>query len=284
MDYKVISAKRVISKEQADELVGTVVPEKTATVTEACVIFDEETQEPIVAYLPMERDVVKALRKSILKIKIATTTRLGTGMKNASRTFGMAPRASILRRESCRPTGLASESPEEHATIVNACYYLEDQLKEVFPDVWEKDKEETKKIGEDWLMGEDALWTSGVINQTSTLPYHRDGFNFDTWSAMPVIRRGVDGGMLHFPEWDMTIECKDGWAVYFCGYRWLHGVTPMKKVIEDGYRFSIVYYALRGMKDCFTYAVETARGVQKRTAIEDGLVDAITGVTEFKVK
>ena len=74
-----------------------------------------------------------------------------------------------------------------------------------------------------------------------------------------------------------------GWAVYFCGYRWVHGVTPMKVVAEDGYRYSIVYYALRGMKDCFTYAVETARGKKKRTEREDGLVEALTGKTDFKI-
>jgi hypothetical protein len=284
MDYKVISAKRLITREQADELVGTEVPNRVANITEASVFFDEETNEPIVAYLPMDREVVKAIRNSLLNIKMSSTKRMATGLMNLSRTFGMAPRNTILRRESCRPTGLANESPKEHATIVNACYYLEDQLKELFPEVWEHDKVETKNIGEDWLMGEDALWTSGVINKSATLPYHRDGFNFDTWSAMPVIRRGVEGGMLHFPEWDITIECKDGWAVYFCGYRWLHGVTPMKKLVEDGYRFSIVYYALRGMKDCFTYAVETARGKTKRTEREDGIADAISGKAEFKIK
>ena len=36
----------------------------------------------------------------------------------------------------------------------------------------------------------------------------------------------------------------------------------------DGYRYSVVYYALRGMKDCYTHAVETAYGQRKRTERE----------------
>ncbi len=43
----------------------------------------------------------------------------------------------------------------------------------------------------------------------------------------------------------------------------------MAKTQEDGYRYSIVYYALRGMKDCFTYAVETKRAQHKRTEREE---------------
>jgi len=40
---------------------------------------------------------------------------------------------------------------------------------------------------------------------------------------------------------------------------------------------------LRGMKDCFTYAVEQAEARKKRTAREVGLASAVKGDTEFKV-
>ena len=42
----------------------------------------------------------------------------------------------------------------------------------------------------------------------------------------------------------------------------------MKPVSEDAYRYSVVYYALRGMKDCHTTALEQARGWRKRTERE----------------
>jgi hypothetical protein len=125
--------------------------------------------------------------------------------------------------------------------------------------------------------------TSGVINKTSTLPYHYDGNNFDMWSAMPIIRRGTRGGYLSVPEYDITIECRDGWVVFFPGFRLLHGVTPIAHVAKDAYRFTVVYYCLRGMKDCFTYAVEQAEARKRRTEREIGLASAVSGETEFKV-
>jgi hypothetical protein len=131
-------------------------------------------------------------------------------------------------------------------------------------------------------MTEDALWTSGVINQSSALPYHRDGSNFDTWSAMPVVRRGMDGGNLHMPEWDITINCRDGWALWFNGYAHVHGVTPMSSRAKDGYRYSIVFYAKRGMKDCHTYAVEVGEARARRQEREYGMTD--TSVEAVRAK
>ena len=48
----------------------------------------------------------------------------------------------------------------------------------------------------------------------------------------------------------------------------------------DAYRISVVYYSLRGMKDCFTYAVESAEGAARRTAREDGIADTLKGERE----
>ena len=85
---------------------------------------------------------------------------------------------------------------------------------------------------------------------------------------MPVLRRGMDGGMLHLPEYDIIVPCQDSYAVYFKGKELVHGVTPMKKRKDDGYRYSIVFYALQGMKDCFTHAVETQYAQRKRSERE----------------
>ena len=57
----------------------------------------------------------------------------------------------------------------------------------------------------------------------------------------------------------------------------MHGVTPMTPSAKDSYRYSIVYYALRGMKDCFTFAVETAKARESRTNREDNMAKALKG-------
>lgn len=277
MDVTVVRKRRVLSKEEADELVGTPVADLEPNLAEAAIVVDDETDEPIVGYFPMDREVASELRRAVRAIKYGETYRGSTGLRNRSRTFGMAPRNPLIRRNSCRPTSLAHEQPEPHAVVAETSKYLGEQLLEMFPEVFERDRETLRSLVDDeWRMAEDSMWTSGVINRTSTLPYHRDGFNFDTWSAMPVLRRKVDGGHLHFPEYDLTVGCRDAWSVYFCGYRWVHGVTPME-VSDDGYRYSVVYYALRGMKDCFTYAVETATAQAKRTETESGHARKLRG-------
>jgi hypothetical protein len=198
----------------------------------------------------------------------------------------MAPRKVFQRRESCRPTTLAGEQPNEHAVLIAFAEKFAKMFKEFAPDVYEHDVEALKEAGleNEWRMTDDALWTSGVVNKSSTLPYHRDGFNFATWSAMPVIRRDMKGGYLNFPAYNITCSCRDGWVLFFAGYKYVHGVTPMTPVKKDAYRYSIVYYALRGMKDCFTYAVETARGGENRTKREEQVVKVLKGEAESQVK
>lgn len=48
----------------------------------------------------------------------------------------------------------------------------------------------------------------------------------------------------------------------------------------DGYRYSVVYYALKGMKDCFTHAVETAYALRKRTEREQSIAHDLKTRTE----
>ena len=281
MDVEIVRKKRVLSKEEADALVGEPVPDLEPNLTRASIVIDDDTEEPILAYLPMDRHVTRELREAVLEIRYSETMRAASGLRNRSRTFGMAPRNPTVRLEHCRPTSLAREQPDAHNTIAELSRYLGQQLLEIFPDVATRDRETLAGLIEDeWRMAEDSLWTSGVINKTSTLPYHRDGFNFDTWSAMPVVRKRTDGGYTTFAEHDITVGSRDGWAQYFCGYRWVHGVTPMA-VGEGGYRYSVVYYALRGMKDCFTYAVETASAQHKRTERESTQARRLTGEEEW---
>jgi hypothetical protein len=274
-----------MTSEEATELVGTAVDPHEANVKEAGIYVDADTLEPFLAYFPMEEEV-NLLRRSVLNIKYTTTRRSGMGFDNQSRTFGMAPRKTMQQRESCRPTSLANEQPEEHSVIVAFADKFARMFKEFAPDLFAADNNVINDSGidQEWRMTDDALWTSGVINKASQLPFHRDGFNYETWSAMPVIRKGMNGGYLVMPEYDAVIPCADGWVLFFPGYKYVHGVTPMEARRPDAYRYSIVYYALRGMKDCFTFAVETAQGKVKRTERETHMAKVLTGEAESKVK
>jgi len=283
-DLPVYKIKRVMSEEDATALVGTTVPDYEPTCINEGIWIDEDTEEIVFVYFPMEEEV-SLLRASVLNINYGETIRQSTGLKNKSRTFGMAPRKVFQRRESCRPTSLAYEQPEEHAVLVAFAEKFAKMYKEFAPDLYEQDKKNLAEAGlaDEWRLTDDALWTSGVVNKASTLPYHRDGFNFATWSAMPVIRKEMKGGYLTLPEYNFTCSCRDGWVTFFAGYKYVHGVTPMTPKSADSYRYSIVYYALRGLKDCFTYAVETAKARESRTAREDNMARALKGEVDMPV-
>ena len=286
IDLPVIEVKRVIDKKEAREQRGTLVPDIEPTITEAGIYVDADTKEPFMVYMPMPTEMVAPLRKAVRGVKYSSSgvTRQQSGIENHSRTFGMAPRKPFQTREACRPTSLSYEQPTEHNVLVETADKLADIMRQIAPDIYDKDATETNAVSDEWRISERSLWTSGVINKTSTLPYHYDGNNFDMWSAMPVIRRGTRGGALSIPEYDTCIECRDGWVLFFPGYRLLHGVTPIAHVQKDAYRYTVVYYCLRGMKDCFTYAVEQAEARKRRTEREAGLASAVKGETEFKVK
>lgn len=261
-----LRVERVLSPAQAKALKGEDVPEKQPTCTLPGIYVDAETDEPVFVYLPMP-EMVSELRAAVLGMEFSTTKR-ATGMRNSSRTFGMAPRRIARRREACKSTNMSIEQPEQHAVLVDMAEIFTRMLRGLLPAVAEQDDEYVEKVLPEWRMGEDSLWTSGVVNRSSTLPYHYDGANFPTWSAMPVVRRGMRGGYLDVPEYDLVCTCRDGWVIFFVGNQLLHGVTPMRSIARDAYRYSVVYYALKGMKDCFTYAVEQRRGQENRTRRE----------------
>lgn len=260
----VVAARRVLTPKQATELVGQAVPDLPATVTGETYAHDADTGELVYAYLPV--GPVADLRHAVFEMKMSATIR-DYGTENVSRTFGYRPRRPRLSRENCGQNRSAAESPAAHVTLETWAERLAALFAEFHPVRAAADVATVSSaVLPDWRLGE--LWTSGVINKTSRLPYHRDRNNFPVWSAMPVLRRGVAGGHLHLPEYDATFACRDGWALFFAGYDLVHGVTPMRLTQADGYRYSVVFYALKGLKDCHTYAVETARARAKRTERE----------------
>lgn len=274
--------KRVMTKKEADEVVGDGVEASEPNVNEAGIYRDADTGEAILVYAPYPAKITE-LRKAVIGTKYSTTLR-SSGTRNVSRTFGFTTRSAVLQREACTPTSLTYDDPEAQMILNNTAEVLGEYLREQLPEVYEHDYQTVGAVLPEWRMTEDALWTSGVINQSSALPYHRDGANFDTWSAMPVVRRGMDGGHLHMPEYGITINCRDGWALWFNGYALVHGVTPMSSRQKDGYRYSIVFYAKRGMKDCHTYAVEIGEARKRRKEREAGMVGDNMEQLKEKVK
>jgi hypothetical protein len=190
-------------------------------------------------------------------------------------TFGYAPRRVMARQEGCRMTAFGRDDADGERFLEDLARELTDEFAELVPNQAAHDVEVLgSSVLTDWRMGETSLWTSGVINKANVLPYHRDGNNLNTWSAMPTIRYGMDGGRLHVPEYDLVFPCGDGDVTWFYGRGLVHGVTPMRERKPGAYRYSLVFYALKGMTSCTEYAAETARAHVRRTARERAEADS----------
>lgn len=267
-----VTFQRVLTAQDAGKLIGSNVPEMTPTITAQTYARDADTGELVFAYVPVEP--VADLRRAVLDLKMNHTMR-ARHIDNVSRTFGYRTRKPRMSREECGLASVARDHPASYMVLESWA----DRLAGMFHD-FNGPQADTdaalvgREVITEWRMGE--LWTSGVVNKSSRLPYHRDRNNFPTWSAMPVVRRDVVGGYLSIPEYGAVLECRDGWALFFAGHELVHGVTPMWLTAADGYRYSIVFYALRGMKDCHTAALETARARAKRTERERDMAARLT--------
>lgn len=114
-------------------------------------------------------------------------------------------------------------------------------------------------VADRWRLS--AGWfTSGIVNRSVALPYHRDAGNLrGCLSAMVAWRHQVGGGALHLPEYDTWLAVPDRALVVFNGATVLHGVTPLS-VRPGGWRYTAVWYVRAGLaRSAPTWEAEMAR-------------------------
>lgn len=270
--------RRVMTTAEAKLLSGLPVPAVAAPIIPLVPepdhpvwIIDENAGEVIGIVTRLDDPTLRALRDAVNGVEMYAT---GVGRAKLTRayaparTFGWAPRKPVSKMEACHATTLDRDFPDQARVLNDLAGQLGNEFRALMPQRASADQAVVRGVKDDWLLDPDALWTSGVINKSAELPYHVDGSNFHTWSAMPTLRWATRGGTLHLPEYDFCFPCRDGEVTWFCGRDLVHGVTPMRNVGPDAYRFSIVYYALAGMVDCRTFAEEQAYGRRRRTERE----------------
>ena len=262
---------KVGSRDQFHPLLREQAPELEPTCAAPVKIVDAETGTPLCLVLRMPEELTSMLRQVQRSFPMTTTLR-SNGVRNRSSTFGFTSRNAVLRREGCRECNSAYEAPEQHAALVAAAATLAGMLEAELPERAASDRHVASAIRPEWHLA-GTQWTSGVLNETSPLPYHYDANNLPTWNAMTVVRRGTRGGRLHFPQLDTVLPCRDGDVVFMPAYNVLHGVTPIKLADPDGYRFTAVYYTVSRMQQCLSPEEETAHARVVRSEREDTLLD-----------
>lgn len=258
----------------ADALLGRGVPasEWEPNVRAPALVVDDATGEPLILTDRYAGDLA-SLRNAMRAYPQSTTFR-AAGIRNRSGVFGFTGRRVTMKRSGCRACNGASEAPEAHAAILAAGPVMADMLAARLPGRSADDHSVADRfILPEWRLP-GCQWTSGVLNETSPLPYHYDRNNLPTWSAMVVARRGMRGGHLHVPELGLVIDCRDGDVVFFAGWHFVHGVTPIHRAAPDGYRYSAVFYTVKGMAQCLPPDEEIAWARRDRTAREGDLRSA----------
>ena len=235
-------------------------------IRESCIL--EYQGRPIVIYKKLDEENFDcyAIVEALKRIKYHTSERTG-GLKTTSRIFGFSPRNTI-RKDYCSTTSLIEDFPKENALICNYGAKVSRLYQETAPEIFEEHKKLADKVLKDWMI-EDSPFTSGIINKNNPLKYHFDSGNFNNvYSCMLGFKNNTAGGYLALPEYDCALEIANNSVLIFDGQQILHGVTPIKMLADDSYRYTIVYYSLKRMWQCLPLSDEIIRIRNKKTERE----------------
>lgn len=183
-----------------------------------------------------------------------------SGILAKEQWFGFVPPDELKRRFATNRSSLYAKNAELGLMLENLTPKLWGVLKDIAPKQT-KDHEDLVRnsIHNDWLLC-DTPFTSGIINHTNVLPYHKDSGNLvDSWSMMLALRKGDSGGQLNIPEYGETLAIPDCSLTFFNGQKYWHGVTPVCLRDKDAYRFTMVWYVKNRIKDCLSQKEELHR-------------------------
>lgn len=128
-----------------------------------------------------------------------------------------------------------------------ACLEAELIIKQIAPNVYEKQVEQLKDVKDEWKFG--TMYTSSISNFNISAPFHRDTGNIEgTVNIILTKRNNANGGCLNVPDYNLTFEQADNSMLVYPAWRNVHGVTPIKPIAENGYRNSLIFYPLKAFK------------------------------------
>lgn len=232
-----------------------------------CVIIDKVNQQIVAIQIQLPDDTLDFTQQitRIMRHDLKWAIDKGrparmSGIASANKVFGTLEPNRLRQRFGCKSAALDRDAPELRALLGQLLVSSYKQLETIEP-YRTKDHQQLieSKIHPDWLIA-GMPFTSGIINYSAALPYHRDSGNvLGSWSVMVALRKHMAGGQLHLPEYDVVLGVPDRSIIFFNGQSTWHGVTPMVAAKKDAYRFTIVYYAKRKICDCLSIAEEQHR-------------------------
>lgn len=239
-------------------------------ITRDTAIIDEETGEVVVVYATGYGKMASALLHTLRDVtwdrdvywSASTTTRL-SGLAVTHRTFGYQPPQPIRKRYACSRSQFNSKYPEAMEVLTQFCTVAEGVLRNFATDVADSTaKVVADRIAPAWRIN-GTPWTSGIINYTAALPYHRDQGNVrGSWSAMLGARHHVTGGYLHLVDYDTYLNIGHGSISIFDGQSVVHGVTPFEATGLNPMRVTVVTYSKLECSKCHPDPSQEAKRAQ----------------------
>lgn len=246
---------RVAAEEDIEEL-----------ITQSTLIRNPETGAPEILYVKLAPDRFAELRGALDRHPKWPPHMRTAGMATVSLKFGVRPKTGF-RSTKCETYVLARENPRLNGLLLDTSELVLPWYEWANEPVFTLHRENVTKVHPAWTWS--PVFTSGVANRDSQLPYHYDAGNFrSVWSGMLGLKDHIAGGYLAVPEYGIGLEVADGSLTLFDGQGALHGVTPMRRTKMGGHRYTIVWYGMKGMWQCLDPAEEAKRANVLRTARE----------------
>lgn len=247
-------------------------PPGALVIDDDAVIVDADTGHVVAVQIVRHRHLADLIGRALRGVRFdSPVTTRGTSTNEARlsgivvvhRTFGYAPPVPLRRRYSCSRCRFDREHPSVMTRIETLCRVAERDFRVHAPEVYDETAEHVRDLIPDAWRITGTPWTSGIINSSAALPYHRDSGNVrGSWSAMLAAKRHVSGGLLHLADFNAWLAVPNGSISIFDGQSVLHGVTPFRLTRPDGYRYTLVTYAKSEMRHCSPDPADEARRAQ----------------------
>jgi len=211
-------------------------------------------------YIKIKHPLINELRKASLETKYLKTFRTKKALPTQSSVFGSLPRIS-LRNDYCRFSAQTKNEKLNTQRLFSFIPYLTEIYEEYLPEQYKHDlKVINDNVISDYLLKENQPFATANINVNHAIKYHRDTGNFKgNLSNVLILKDGIVGGELVFPEYGFALQQGDSYLSIFDGQNEIHGCLPIMKIKDFHYRASIVYYTLENMKHCYPYKMEVQR-------------------------
>lgn len=206
-------------------------------------------------------DKLEELYKNRAQV-IATTTnvnksrRQATGIPTLSSVYGAVSKNAI-RNYKCHGAQRNTKERRNFKYITELAEIVGAKYAEHLPEDFKKDLKTVRDLVHEDYLFKGLPFTTFNANVNQIIKYHLDSGNVKgVMSNVLISRRGVAGGELVFPEYDIALSQEDGYYSVFDGQSEIHGVAECKFMARDAYRCSFVFYTLDQMKHCKPYFEE----------------------------